>query len=142
MYVDREGKLLLCGHVLTRLHCHQLFWLPCEIEALVITSTIKYFSLYLIQSKHHPAVLTGSRSYIQAYQKLCCGQFSASPRLTSFLSTFCCFQASIQHLVSRANMLILPAVTFLIVLIQLARSAPSCVNKKRPPSSEPHLLRS
>ena len=64
---------------------------------------INYFSLYLIQSKHHPAILTESRPCVPASEKLCRGQFAASPRLTSFLSTVSRFQASIQHLADRAS---------------------------------------
>ena len=103
MYADREGKLLLCGHFSARLHGHQPRWLPCEVEALAIASAIKHFGPYLIQSENHPTVLTDSKPCVQAYEKLCRGQFSASPRLTSFLSTVCRFQASIQHLAGKAN---------------------------------------
>ena len=103
MYADRGGKLLLCGHFSARLHGHQPRWLPCEVEALAIAGAVKHFGPYLIQSEHHPVVLTDSKPCVQAYEKLSRGQFSASPRLTSFLSTVCRFQASIRHLAGKSN---------------------------------------
>ena len=89
MYADGEEKLFLSGHFSARLHGHQPSCLPCEVEALAIASTIKHFSSYLIQSKHHPAVFTDSRPGIQAYEKLCCGQSSASSRLTLKMMNSC-----------------------------------------------------
>ena len=106
MYAERQGKLLLCGHFSTRLHGHKPSLLPCEFEALAIARAIRHFGPYLVQSKYHLAVLTDSKPCIQAYEKLCCGQFLASPWLTSFLSTVWHFQASIQHLDGKAILLV------------------------------------
>ena len=59
---------------------------------------------FIIQSKHHACVLTDSQPCVQALQKLCGGEFSASPRVTSFLTTVSRYQVSLQHLAGTANL--------------------------------------
>ena len=87
MYVSRENKLLLAGSFSSKLRKHQVTWLPCEIEALSIAAAIKHFGPYIIQSTNNTCLLTDSKPCVQAVEKLCRGEFSASPRVTSFLST-------------------------------------------------------
>lgn len=72
-------------------------WLPCEVEALAIAIATKHFSPYLIQSHHKACILTNSKPCVQAYEKLCCGEFSASPRVPTFLSTVSRYQASVRR---------------------------------------------
>ena len=78
-------------------------WLPCEVEVLSISAAVKHFSPYIIQSKHTACVLTDSKPCVQAIEKLCRGQFSASPRVTSFLSTVSRYQVTVQHVKGSAN---------------------------------------
>ena len=59
-------------------------WLPCEIEALSTATATKHFSPYIIQSNTNTCILTDSKPCVQAYEKLCRGEFSASPRVSSF----------------------------------------------------------
>ena len=66
----------------------------------------KHFSPYLIQSHHKACILTDSKPCVQAYEKLCRGEFSASPRVSTFLSTVSRYQASVRHVSDSA---ILPA---------------------------------
>ena len=42
-------------------------------------------------------ILTDTKPCVQAYEKLCRGQFSASPCVATFLSTVSQYQASIHH---------------------------------------------
>ena len=86
LYVSRNGQTRLAGFFSAKLKKHQVTWLPCEIEALGIAAAIKHFSPYIIQSKSKPCLLTDSKPCVQAIDKLCRGEFSASPRVTSFLS--------------------------------------------------------
>ena len=72
-------------------------WLPCEVEALAIAVATKHFSPYLIQSLHKACILTDSKPCVHAYEKLCRGEFSASPRVSTFLSTVSRYQASVRH---------------------------------------------
>ena len=82
MYVSRENKLLLAGFFSVKLRKHQVTWLPCEIEALSIAAAIKHFGPYIIQSTHNTCLLTDSKPCVQAVEKLCRGEFSASPCVT------------------------------------------------------------
>lgn len=116
LYVTRSGKLSLAGFFSAKLRSHQSSWLPCEVEALAIATAVKHFSPYLIQSSSKACVLTDSKPCVQAYQKLRRGEFSASPRVTTFLSTVSRYQAEVQHVAGAA---ILPS-DF------ASRNAPEC----------------
>ena len=107
LYVARQSatgeKILLGGFFSAKLRGRQVSWLPCEIEALAIAAAVKHFSPYISQSCKRPCVLTDSKPCVQAYDKLCRGQFSASPRLSTFLATVCRFQVSVLHLAGKVN---------------------------------------
>ena len=98
LYVTRQDHLLLAGFLSSKLGKHQVTWLPCEVEALSIAVAVKHFSPFTIQSKHRACVLTDSQPCVQALQKLWWGEFSASPRVTSFLTTVSRYQISLQHM--------------------------------------------
>ena len=97
LYVTRDNKLHLAGFFSTKLRGSQPTWLPCEVEALAIAVATKHFSPYLIQSLHKACILTDSKPCVQAFEKLCRGEFSASPRVSTFLSTVSRYQASVRH---------------------------------------------
>ena len=103
LYVYRRDKLHLAGFFSSKLHKHHAKWLPCEVEALGIASSICHFSPYIIQSKHQCCVLTDSKPCVQALDKLCRGEWSHSPRVTTFLTTASRYQVSIQHLSGSVN---------------------------------------
>ena len=120
LYVSRRDQIHLAGFFSAKLRKHQVNWLPCEIEALCIAAAVKHFSPFIIQSVHHANVLTDSKPCVQAVHKLCRGEFSASPRVTSFLSIVSRYQVNLQHLAGKAN---LPS-DF------ASRNAPDCDNPK------------
>ena len=103
LYVTRQGKPRVAGFFSCKLRERQVTWLPCEIEALSIAAACRHFSPYIIQSEHRACVLTDSKPCVQAFEKLCRGEFSASPRVSTFLSTVSRFQCSIRHLAGSAN---------------------------------------
>ena len=103
-YVSRANHLHLAGFFSAKLRKHQVTWLPCEVEALYIAAAVKQFSPFIIQSQHPTSVLTDSKPCIQAVDKLCRGEFSASPRVTSFLTTVSRYQVPLQHLAGKANL--------------------------------------
>ena len=86
LYVMRNGKLKLAGFFSAKLRGRQISWLPCEIEALSIAAAIRHFSSYIVQSVHNTSILTDSKPCVQAHEKLCRGEFSVSPRVSTFLS--------------------------------------------------------
>ena len=103
LYVSRHQTLHLAGFFSAKLRKHQVNWLPCEVEALGIAAAVKHFSLFIIQSEHHACILTDSKPCVQAIDKLRRGEFSASPRVTSFLSVVSRYQIDILHLAGSAN---------------------------------------
>ncbi|MCG7876681.1 MAG: RNase H-like domain-containing protein [Candidatus Thiodiazotropha endolucinida] len=104
LYVSRNDKLLLAGFFSAKLRKHQVAWLPCEVEALGIAAAVKHFSPFIIQSKLKACVLTDSKPCVQAIDKLARGEFSASPRVSSFLSTVSRYQVNVKHLSGSANL--------------------------------------
>ena len=103
MYVVRQSKLYVSGFFSAKLRHNQITWLPCEVEALAIASAIKHFSPYIIQSNQPAQVLTDSKPCVQAYERLLRGEFSASPRITTFLSTVARYHVAIRHLAGSSN---------------------------------------
>ena len=97
LYVTRSGKLHLAGFFSAKLRGRQVSWLPCEVEALSIAVATKHFSPYIVQSNNNACVLTDSKPCVQAFEKLCGGEFSVSPRVSTFLSTFSRYQALVRH---------------------------------------------
>ena len=86
LYVSRDKTLFLDGFN-DKLHKNQINWLPYEVEALSIVAAIKYFSPFLIQSTKNACLLTDSKPCVQAFVKLCRGEFSTSPVVATFLLT-------------------------------------------------------
>nr|XP_006814825.1 PREDICTED: uncharacterized protein LOC102807723 [Saccoglossus kowalevskii] len=103
MYVSRGDKLHLADFFSAKLRGRQATWLPCEIEALSIAIATRHFGPYIIQSHHKPCILTDSKPCVKAYEKLCRGEFSASPRITTFLSSVSRYQANVRHLAGKDN---------------------------------------
>ena len=118
LYVNRNSNLLLGGFFSAKLRQNQQKWLPCEIEALSIAAAVKHYGPYIIQANSSTCVLTDSKPCVQAYEKLCRGEFSNSPRVLTFLSTASRYHVSIRHVSGAA---ILPS-DF------ASRNAPECNN--------------
>ena len=98
LYVTRNEKPLIAGFFSAKLRKNQLDWLPCEVEALCISASLQYFSSFIIQSHHKSCVVTDSKPCCQSYEKLCRGEFSTSPKVSTFLSTVSRYQASVRHI--------------------------------------------
>ena len=111
-------SLKVAGFFSSKLKKLQVDWLPCEVEALCIAASIQHFSPYIIQSNKQTCVLTDNKPCVQAFSKLCHGEFSVSPRVATFLTAVSRFQISLCHLSGSAN---LPS-DF------QCRNAPECVN--------------
>lgn len=103
LYVVRNGKAILAGYFNAKRRGHQMGFLPCEAEALCIAVSIKHFSPYIIQSKHRTRVMTDSKACVQAYRKLCKGEFSLSTRLTTFLSIVSRYGVEVMHIAGKDN---------------------------------------
>lgn len=114
------GAILYCsiggGFVSAKLRELQKGWIPCEIEALAITSAVRHFSSVIVQSKHRTTVLSNSKPCVQVVEKLRRGEFSASPRITTVLATICRYDIHISHLKGTTN----------VVSDFASRNAPEC----------------
>ena len=104
LYAIREGKPLLAGFYNSKLPEFQTRWLPCEIEGLGIATALNHFSAYIIQSDKKPQVLTDSKPCVESVLKLQRGEFSASARLSSFLSSVSRYQAQVLHISGKSNL--------------------------------------
>ena len=98
MYITRGSQRHLARYYSAKLHKRQLGWIPCETEALAITIAVSQFSPYFVQSKVQACVLTDSKPCVDAYAKLCRGEYSLSSRVMTFLSTGSRYQCEVKHI--------------------------------------------
>ena len=96
-YVTRGDKSHVSSFFSVKLRDSQTMWLSCKIEAHSIAAATKHDSPYLIQSTKKVCILTDSKPCIQAHEKLCRGEFSASPSVSTFLSVLSRYEASFRH---------------------------------------------
>ena len=80
---------------------HQLNWFPCEMEALA--AGVDHFAPFARESKHPMQVLTDSDPCTKAFKRLCKGQFSASARVSTFLSTLSSHNVTVSHIPGVSN---------------------------------------
>ena len=105
LFVARNGKLLVADNFSLKLKSHHTSWEPCELEALAITAGIKHFSPYLRESPHQLIVYTDSKPCVQAHNKLLKGHFSASARISSFLSCLSEYNVTLTHIKGSDNVI-------------------------------------
>ena len=99
LYIERESnEFKISGFFSAKVKSNQIDWLPCEREGLSIGSSVKYFQPFIIQSEHKTTVLTDNKPCVQAFSKMQKGEFSASPRVSTFLSICHRFQVSVRHI--------------------------------------------
>ena len=103
LYVNRDGKRCIAEFYSFKLKDHQLNWYPCELEALAIAAGVEHFSPYICNSINPMQILSDSKPCVQAYQRLCQGQFSASARISTFLSTLSAYRVSLHHIAGKDN---------------------------------------
>ena len=103
LFVIRGGKRCLAEFFSLKLKSHQTGWQPCELEALAITAGVYHFSPYIRESSHPLHILTDSKPCVQAFRKLCNGKFSASARVSTFLSCLSEHNVTLQHLKGEGN---------------------------------------
>ena len=104
LYILRDDKMLLGGFFSAKLKPHQMKWLPCEVEALAISSSVQHWASYIVENTNTTQILTDSRPCIQAFAKLCRGEYSHSARVTTFLSTLSRYAISLQCIQGSVNL--------------------------------------
>ena len=119
LYVVRDRKPLIAGYFNAKHKNHQAKWLPCELEALSICAAVSNFGTDILNSDKQTMVLTDSLPCVQAYQKLCQGKFSASSRVSTFLSVLSRYNVHLMHIKGSDN----------IYSDYASRNALECTNK-------------
>ena len=103
LYVTRDGKPVIAGYFSAVLRKHQERLMPCDLEALAIGVSLKHFAYYVLQSKKQTRILTDSRPCVLAYKKLLRGEYSASPKVTTFLAIASRYKVEIMHIKGSEN---------------------------------------
>ena len=103
LFLSRGNSLLIADNFSLKLKSHQIGWQPCELEALAITAGVKHFSPYIRESDHPLMIYTDSKPCVQAYNKLLKGHFSASARISTFLSCLSDYNVTLSHIKGTDN---------------------------------------
>ena len=104
LFLLRNGNLKLGGYFSSKLTIYQQKWLPCEVEALAISSAVNHWGPYILESQLPCQLLSDSKPCIQAFGKLQRGCFSSSARITTFLSSLSRYNVTLQHIAGSANL--------------------------------------
>ena len=102
--VLRNNKPAVAGFFSASLKRNQSKLSTCELEALAIAANIKHFSYQIRQSTKKTRILTDSRPCCLAYKRLLRGEFSCSPKLTTFLSVATCYSIEMLHISGSSNL--------------------------------------
>lgn len=103
LFIDRNGKRLTSEFYSFKLKPHQQKWLPCEVEALAISAAVVHFGPYIRESKNKTQILTDNRPCVLAFQKLQKGKFSASARVSTFLTQLSSYNIVVHHIKGELN---------------------------------------
>ncbi|KAI8514461.1 hypothetical protein Bbelb_070520 [Branchiostoma belcheri] len=104
LFIRRDNNTRVAGFFSCKLKKYQRQWLPCELEALAITSALKHFKPYLIQTTKPAFILTDSKPCVEAVEKLRRGEFSYSPRVSTFLAAVSQFPITVKHIGGKYNL--------------------------------------
>ena len=105
LFVNRNGNQKIAEFFSFKLKEHQCKWLPCELEALAISSAADHFSPFIRECKSPSQILTDSKPCVQAWNKLQKGLFSASARVSTFLSTLASLNVVLCHIKGSDNII-------------------------------------
>ena len=105
-YVSSPGtdSVKLAGFYSAKLRKTQESWYPCELEGLAIAGAIQHNAPFIINSERTSIVCTDSKACVQAFSRLARGEFSSSPRVTSFLWTASRYRVELRHLAGESNL--------------------------------------
>ena len=76
---------------------HKQAWLPCEGEALGIRLVLEHFSPQIRESDHTTIHYTDSQPCVLAWKRSCRGAFSASSRISTFLTGLSVLPVELRH---------------------------------------------
>ena len=105
MFINRDGHQKIAEFFSFKLKEHQCKWQPCELEGLAISSAATHFAPYIRESRSPAQILTDSKPCVEAWNKLQRGQFSASARVSTFLSTLASLNVALCHIKGTDNII-------------------------------------
>ena len=85
------------GHFLCRVNRHQQHWHPCEGEALAAHLVLEHFAPFIRENKNQCIHHTDNQPVVQAWRRSKTGAFSASARISAFLSGVSAMNIEIIH---------------------------------------------
>ena len=94
---DGKVKKLPGGHFSCRVTKHQSVWYPCEGEGLAARLVLEHFSHYIRENKNKTIHHTDNQPVVQAWKRSKTGAFSASARISAFLSGVSAMNVDIIH---------------------------------------------
>merc|ERR1711951_291793 len=83
--LHRSKDKAVIRHFSKQLSADKKRWLPCELESLAVGAALQSFLPFFRESGCKPIIYTDSTPAVMAYKKLQRGEFSASPRVSTFL---------------------------------------------------------
>ena len=101
--LHRTQDKAVVRHFSKQLSADKKLWLPCELEALAVGSGLSAFLPFFKESGCRPIIYSDSTPVVMAYNKMTKGQFSASPRVATFLHEVLNQGAIIQYLSGKSN---------------------------------------
>ena len=99
LFVGRNHQRLVAEFFSAKLKQHQINSLPCEHEALSISTSTTHFGPFIIESIHPTKILTDSKPCKEAHDRLRNGYFSASARI----STLSTYNVTVEHAKGMCN---------------------------------------
>ena len=103
LFVERNHQRFVAEFFSAKLEQHQINWMPCEHEALAISTSTTHFGPFIIESIHPTKILTNSKPCKEAHDRLRNGYFSASARISTFLSTLSTYNVTVEHVRGTCN---------------------------------------
>ena len=95
--INGQIKKLPGGHFSCRVTKHQSVWHPCEGEGLAARLVLEHFSHYIRESQNQTIHHTDNQPVVQAWRRSKTGAFSASARISAFLSGVSAMNIEIVH---------------------------------------------
>ena len=99
--VNNKQVKLNGGYFSTRLNAFQTKWLPCEGESLACKLVLEHFRPYIRENKNTVKHFTDSLPCVQAFKRAKLGAFSASARISTFLTAINSMNVEILHMAGK-----------------------------------------
>ena len=95
--VNGEEVILLGGHFSATLTKDQCEWLSCEGEAKAAQLVAQHFEHFIRENPNTTTLLCDNMPTVRAWKKMQQGQFSSSPRISTFLSALSSMPIRMEH---------------------------------------------